>query len=792
MAQPQIRQTVVLEFEQKGLEGIKAMADSTIQSFKEFDDSLKKVGEQGKKTQIQYDKLRNSGKKLDDQQKRTKKQTDQVTGGFFGLTKQTRLLRLSLAVLRSRLLIVAFAFRIIQQAVKKTVGAYAEQIDAELRLQNVLKTTGHSAGLTSVALVRYAKGLSLTARAGDEAIIAGMSLMATFTNISKDIFKDAIDISLDLSEVMGQDLKSSVVQVGKALDDPKRGLTALSRVGVSFSEEQRKQITNFSDMNQKAKAQEIILKALRTQFGGARDNISDASKAFSQLSQAVGDFTESFGAAIEPLIIPLLNAMTSTLRGFDSDFNKTHALMVKAGAEEAQMNEVLNGIARQSLRLIESNNEALFSTHLFREKNINSAMSLINADSELTGAIIAQNENLKDSGEVFTQSIKTLNDYGLATKESISMIKLFEDSQNSLSSTTKDLEQNAMKRLNDSYQAFLDMEGSQGKTFEEFLKKGVTDGLIGIGTAMAALVSRSKDGWNVIKDNATNVFDFNVELLHSYNNLTEAEKERIRAAIANIDANESLKETTKSNIKALTDYQDMVRELANLLGVDLVNGNNKAKLSFKAFADSAIDGAKLIINATNGMTSAQTAQLDGEMAALKASAEFKNSNAKQQADLEENLMKKQASKRNSIAEKEKLSKMATATMSTYTAAAKAYEMGPIIGPILAAIITGMGFAQVQAISSTPIPKFATGGLIGGRRHSQGGTTIEAEQGEFIMSRKAVESVGIENMNRINQGQGTGSVNISFAGNVMSQDFIEDEAIPMIKEAIRRGADIGVS
>ena len=42
------------------------------------------------------------------------------------------------------------------------------------------------------------------------------------------------------------------------------------------------------------------------------------------------------------------------------------------------------------------------------------------------------------------------------------------------------------------------------------------------------------------------------------------------------------------------------------------------------------------------------------------------------------------------------------------------------------------------------------------------------------------------------GQGAGAVNISFAGNVMSQDFIEDEAIPMIKEAIRRGADIGVS
>jgi len=89
-------------------------------------------------------------------------------------------------------------------------------------------------------------------------------------------------------------------------------------------------------------------------------------------------------------------------------------------------------------------------------------------------------------------------------------------------------------------------------------------------------------------------------------------------------------------------------------------------------------------------------------------------------------------------------------------------------------------------------KFEQGGMVGGRRHSQGGTMIEAEQGEYVMSRNAVNAIGVEAMNRINQGGGAGSVNISFSGNVMSQDFIENEAIPQIKEAIRRGADIGVS
>ena len=88
-------------------------------------------------------------------------------------------------------------------------------------------------------------------------------------------------------------------------------------------------------------------------------------------------------------------------------------------------------------------------------------------------------------------------------------------------------------------------------------------------------------------------------------------------------------------------------------------------------------------------------------------------------------------------------------------------------------------------------KFEDGGLVGGRRHSQGGTMIEAERGEFVMSRNAVDAIGVENLNRMNQGGG-GAVNVTFTGNVMSQDFIENEAIPQIKDAIRRGADIGVS
>ena len=115
---------------------------------------------------------------------------------------------------------------------------------------------------------------------------------------------------------------------------------------------------------------------------------------------------------------------------------------------------------------------------------------------------------------------------------------------------------------------------------------------------------------------------------------------------------------------------------------------------------------------------------------------------------------------------------------------------PAYPGIVYATTLASGLAQAAA-TKTAADKMEQGGLIGGRRHSQGGTMIEAEQGEFVMSRSAVQSVGIENLNRMNQGGGGGSVTVNVSGNVLSQDFVEGELAENIKEAIRRGTDFGI-
>ena len=110
--------------------------------------------------------------------------------------------------------------------------------------------------------------------------------------------------------------------------------------------------------------------------------------------------------------------------------------------------------------------------------------------------------------------------------------------------------------------------------------------------------------------------------------------------------------------------------------------------------------------------------------------------------------------------------------------------------ITAGVTIATGLANVIQISKSigEMSKFEQGGLIGGRRHSQGGTMIEAESGEFVMSRDAVSRIGVNNLEAMNSGGGGMTINISAP---LVDDTIVDTIIPKIKEAVRRGSDLGV-
>jgi len=203
----------------------------------------------------------------------------------------------------------AVAFAGFSAAIGGTVAAYRKQEQAQLRTQSVLKATGFAAGITAKEVFGLAAEFQKVTTFGDEATIAGQNLLLTFKNIGKDVFPEVTEIMLDMSTAMDQDLKSSAIQLGKALNDPTVGMTALTRVGVTFSEEQKEMVKQLQASGDIMGAQKIILKELQSEFGGAAKAAAQGTGAFLQLKNEVGDFLEGIGSRFAPILSAAANIL---------------------------------------------------------------------------------------------------------------------------------------------------------------------------------------------------------------------------------------------------------------------------------------------------------------------------------------------------------------------------------------------------------------------------------------------------------------------------------------------------
>ena len=195
--------------------------------------------------------------------------------------------------------VLAAGVRTVTNAVSGSLSAFRESEKSGKKLDAVLAATGGAAGVSGEEIRKMAGDLQLVTNFEDDATINAAALLATFTKIKGDTFQSAIVAAQDLSAVMGQDLNASIVQVGKALNDPVRGVTALRKVGVSFSEEQQQQIKQLQKSGDLAGAQAIILQELQNEFGGAARAVADP---FTILGNVIGDIMEMLGGALLPTL----------------------------------------------------------------------------------------------------------------------------------------------------------------------------------------------------------------------------------------------------------------------------------------------------------------------------------------------------------------------------------------------------------------------------------------------------------------------------------------------------------
>ncbi len=198
------------------------------------------------------------------------------------------------------------------------INAAEESQQVTAQTAAVIKSMGDVAGVSADQVADLAEKISLKTGLDDEMIQSGENVLLTFGNISdqvgenNDIFTRATEVATDMSVAMGTDLQSSVVQVGKALNDPIAGLSALTRVGVQFTDDQKAMIEQLVATGDTLGAQKIILQELERQFGGSAEAQATASD---KLRVAWGNVQEQLGTALLPIFETVATWLAETLPG---------------------------------------------------------------------------------------------------------------------------------------------------------------------------------------------------------------------------------------------------------------------------------------------------------------------------------------------------------------------------------------------------------------------------------------------------------------------------------------------
>ena len=207
-------------------------------------------------------------------------------------------------------------FSALKESIFGSVQAAAEAQMVHAQLDAVLKSTGGAAGVTAEAANELADSLSKVTMFDDEAILGAENLLLTFTRIGNDVFPEATEAVLNMSQALGQDLKSSAIQLGKALNDPIGGVTALRRVGVQLTDAQEELIKKMVEAGDVAGAQKIILSELTTEFGGAAKAAGETLPGkLAILKTQLGNVQEEIGGVFIPVLADMADWFAKWIPG---------------------------------------------------------------------------------------------------------------------------------------------------------------------------------------------------------------------------------------------------------------------------------------------------------------------------------------------------------------------------------------------------------------------------------------------------------------------------------------------
>ena len=203
---------------------------------------------------------------------------------------------------------------------KKAIDAGEAVGTANARIEQINKSMnlfGSQTDKVTQRLIKLAETTAMNTGMDNLSIKATQAKLLTFSELAKTAdkaggaFDRANKAALDMAAAGFGNAESNAVQLGKALNDPIKGVTALTKSGVTFTAQEKEKIKVLVESNKMLEAQELVLKAIEKQVGGtAEATANDTDK----MREGFAQFTQSLGLALLPvleIVTPLLLQMAS-------------------------------------------------------------------------------------------------------------------------------------------------------------------------------------------------------------------------------------------------------------------------------------------------------------------------------------------------------------------------------------------------------------------------------------------------------------------------------------------------
>lgn len=231
-------------------------------------------------------KIGASSKQYTDELDKVKDQTESLEGQLATIGKASGL-----------------AFAGLTGAIGLSVAAFRESEQVAFQTEAILKATGHAAGVTAQQMEELSTAISRNSTFDDEAVKSSGNLLLSFKNLGQDVIPRTMQSVADLSVLMKQDLNTSALQLGKALNDPITGMQQLKKAGILFTDEQKEQAKEMLRVGNLHGAQALILKEVEAKTKGLAAATAQGTGVFLQLQVEIGNLVEEFGKHFAPALI---------------------------------------------------------------------------------------------------------------------------------------------------------------------------------------------------------------------------------------------------------------------------------------------------------------------------------------------------------------------------------------------------------------------------------------------------------------------------------------------------------